>query len=79
MHFERRHRYSLLTLCGALLAIGLATPVHAGAQRGRGAAPPAPGRAGAPFDLTGYWVSVVTEDWRFRMVTPPAATSTECG
>jgi hypothetical protein len=21
-------------------------------------------------DLTGYWVSVVTEDWRFRMVTP---------
>jgi hypothetical protein len=21
--------------------------------------------------LTGYWVSVVTEDWRFRMVTPP--------
>jgi hypothetical protein len=24
----------------------------------------------APEDLTGYWVSVVTEDWRFRMVTP---------
>ena len=23
------------------------------------------------MDLTGYWVSVVTEDWRFRMVTPP--------
>jgi hypothetical protein len=23
-------------------------------------------------DLTGYWVSLVTEDWRFRMVTPPA-------
>ena len=22
------------------------------------------------MDLTGYWVSVVTEDWRFRMVTP---------
>jgi hypothetical protein len=21
--------------------------------------------------LTGYWVSLVTEDWRFRMVTPP--------
>jgi hypothetical protein len=20
------------------------------------------------FDITGYWVSVVTEDWRFRMV-----------
>src|SRR4029078_1714222 len=22
-------------------------------------------------DLTGYWVSVVTEDWRWRMATPP--------
>jgi hypothetical protein len=27
-------------------------------------------RGGALIDLTGYWVSVVTEDWRFRMVTP---------
>jgi hypothetical protein len=25
----------------------------------------------APFDITGYWVSVVTEDWRFRLLTPP--------
>jgi hypothetical protein len=36
--------------------------------------PPAPHRAAkdaAPIDLTGQWVSVVTEDWRFRMVTPP--------
>jgi hypothetical protein len=24
----------------------------------------------APVDLTGYWVSIVTEDWRYRMVTP---------
>jgi hypothetical protein len=28
-------------------------------------------QAAAPIDLTGYWVSVVTEDWRWRMVTPP--------
>jgi hypothetical protein len=28
-------------------------------------------RAAAPHDLTGYWVSFVTEDWRWRMVTPP--------
>src|ERR1043165_227080 len=27
-------------------------------------------RALAPIDLTGNWVSIVTEDWRFRMVTP---------
>ena len=38
---------------------------------GRGQpAPPSP-RAAAPIDLTGYWVSVVNEDWRWRMVTPP--------
>ena len=33
-------------------------------------APPAPGKPGAPVDLTGYWVAYVTEDWRWRMVTP---------
>ncbi|HTW63252.1 MAG TPA: hypothetical protein VME17_01495 [Bryobacteraceae bacterium] len=31
---------------------------------------PRPARTVAPEDLTGYWVSVVTEDWRWRMVTP---------
>jgi hypothetical protein len=53
------------------LAISLMVPVVASAQ-GRGAPPaPRPPKAAAPIDLTGYWVSVVTEDWRFRMVTPP--------
>jgi hypothetical protein len=43
----------------------------AAAQRGgRGGGAPANGRQGAALDLTGYWVSVVTEDWKFRMVTP---------
>jgi hypothetical protein len=36
--------------------------------QGRGGAPSA--QTAAPFDLTGYWVSVVTEDWRYRMMTP---------
>ena len=36
-----------------------------GGGRGRGA-PPTP-KASAPFDMTGYWVSVVGEDWRWRM------------
>lgn len=27
-------------------------------------------KTAAPIDLTGYWVSVVAEDWRWRMVTP---------
>src|ERR671928_1124809 len=34
-------------------------------------APPQVPRAAAPIDLTGYWVSIVNEDWRWRMVTPP--------
>jgi hypothetical protein len=39
----------------------------------RGNPQPQPARApkvAAPFDLTGYWVSIVTQDWRWRMVTP---------
>src|SRR4051812_19263593 len=46
------------------------------AQRGRGAGAGAGGQApspqqAAPVDLTGYWVSVVAEDWRYRMLTAP--------
>jgi hypothetical protein len=39
-----------------------------GARQG---GPPPTARSAAPVDLTGQWVSVVTEDWRWRMVTPP--------
>jgi hypothetical protein len=42
-----------------------------GAPGGRGGAPPPTPQAGAPVDLTGYWVAVISEDWRWRMVTPP--------
>lgn len=41
------------------------------AQGGRGAGPAGTPQASAPIDLTGYWVSIVNEDWRWRMVTPP--------
>jgi hypothetical protein len=41
------------------------------AQAGRGpAGPPPTGKAGAPVDITGYWVSPVFEDYRWRMFTP---------
>jgi len=33
--------------------------------------PPRPAKAMAPIDLTGYWVSIVSEDWRFRMISAP--------
>ena len=38
--------------------------------RGRGPVGKTP-KESAPIDLTGYWVSIVSEDWRFRMLTPP--------
>ena len=57
----------------AALAIGFALqePVALGQP------PPTPpdqrsARERAPIDLTGQWVAVVNEDWRWRMVTPPA-------
>jgi hypothetical protein len=54
-----------------IIAAAIGQP--ASAQRG-GGPPPGPPQspwASAPIDLTGYWVSIVNEDWRWRMVTPP--------
>ena len=48
-----------------------ATLAAAQTPRGREGAPQT-AKAAAPIDLTGYWVSIVTEDWRYRMVTPAA-------
>ena len=54
----------------AIIGILLLGTIQSNAQRGsKPAAPPTP-KAAAPIDLTGYWVSVVSEDWRWRMVTP---------
>src|SRR5688572_10819761 len=49
----------------------LVFPSALDAQRGRGGgAPAASPQKAAPIDLTGYWVSPIIEDWKFRMVTP---------
>jgi hypothetical protein len=63
-------RRSLLILASVLVA-----PILLGrsleAQRGNPTPqPPRAPREAAPIDLTGYWVSLVTQDWRWRMVTP---------
>lgn len=57
-----------------VLAVGAYAVLHA-QEEGRAAGPgraggPPSARASAPFDPTGYWVAVVSEDWRWRMVTP---------
>ena len=44
--------------------------LHSRSLRAAARRPPPNPKAAAPIDLTGYWVSIVTEDWRYRMVTP---------
>lgn len=76
-----RLRWALaLIACGAFIGLS----ALAQAQGGAGARPgPRPGRAAAarpeatksareqaPFDSSGYWVSLITEAWRFRMLVP---------
>jgi hypothetical protein len=52
----------------ALALIGAAAAAQPPA---RAPAPPPTPRQAAPYDLTGQWVAVVTDDWRWRMITPP--------
>ena len=58
-----------LAALSVIVAFVLVTPV-AGQRRGGGPFTPPTPRAAAPVDLTGYWVSIVNEDWRYRMSTP---------
>ena len=56
---------ALALIAGALVA------GRAEAQPAPTRPPPASPRQAAPIDLTGQWVAIVNEDWRWRMVTPP--------
>lgn len=53
----------------ALLLVSTANFAQQPAAAGK-PAPPTP-QQDSVIDLTGYWVSIVNEDWRWRMVTPP--------
>jgi hypothetical protein len=67
MTIFRRKKYCakfLAVACGLCLL-----PCGVSAQGRAGAAARTP-KAMAPEDFTGQWVSLVTEDWRFRMITP---------
>ena len=72
-------RYTALSVA-AMCTVAFLGSADTSAQRAggpggaRAGGPPAPrtGRTLAPIDLTGTWVSVITEDWRWRMATPPA-------
>jgi hypothetical protein len=68
-------RHVIRCIGGAALTLALAATATAtlSAQgQDEGAREPQTPRQAAPIDLEGYWVSIVNEDWRWRMVTPPA-------
>jgi hypothetical protein len=72
--FQGRTRNSPFRIRGAslafLLLVFLVPGLVYGQRGGRGGGAAQNPKQGAALDLTGYWVSVVTEDWKFRMVTP---------
>jgi hypothetical protein len=62
-------RRPVVAIVRLIVVAACVVPVVVHAQRpGNPSSPSA--RADAPIDLTGYWVSYVTENWRYRMVTP---------
>jgi hypothetical protein len=62
-----RFRVLLVAALGIVLSVTLGALVAA-QQAPQAAATP---RSVAPTDFSGYWAAVITEDWRFRMLTPP--------
>jgi hypothetical protein len=60
-----------LAITLGLITIYAAHGQGRGGGRGGAPEPPRTAKAAALYDVTGYWVSVVSEDWRFRMMTPP--------
>ena len=58
------------------LVLLVASSVHAQAPARARPEPPKSARESAALDLTGQWVSIVNEDWRWRMVTPPKGDTT---
>ncbi len=66
-HLKEGRMKSPYRLAAAMFSILI--PLSIAAQD-RGTVPRSP-KDSAPFDLAGYWVSIVSEDWRFRMFTPP--------
>ncbi len=60
-----RARAVLALALGVVIGVAAAHAQQQQPQQQRAA------REAAPIDITGYWVSYVTENWRYRMVTPP--------
>lgn len=72
-HFIARLRRLLPVSFAAVSIAFVAGNIYAQGRGGRGGAADVPptAKAAAPFDLTGYWVALITEDWRYRALTAP--------
>ena len=66
----RRRHVRAFSIGAAGLVIALLAMHGEGRGQGRGNQPPPSVRASAPFDPTGYWSSLITQNWRLRMVPP---------
>jgi hypothetical protein len=66
-----KHRVARLGVVVGVVAAAAVVSAQRGGGPGGGAPQPQSPQQSAPIDLTGYWVSIVNEDWRWRMVTPP--------
>jgi hypothetical protein len=61
---------ALLSAGVLLLSLAAANAQNPSAPAATSTGATASAKASAAVDLTGYWVAFVTEDWRFRMITP---------
>ena len=62
-------RILVIVFVVALVSAAFARAQGRGGRGGAQAGPPQTARQQAPIDLTGYWVSLIVDEWRFR-VTP---------
>ena len=67
----QRKRTAPLVVSAVALSLAIGALGRSGVAQAQAPAPAGGAQAAAVIDMTGTWVSVVTEDWRWRMVTPP--------
>jgi hypothetical protein len=64
-------RLSFVCALGLAASTAFVAASDAQARRGAPAATtPSTAKAAAPIDITGHWVSLITDDWVYRMITP---------
>jgi hypothetical protein len=66
----RRSCTRAFSISAAGLVIALLAMHGEGEGQGRANQPPPSPKAAAPFDPTGYWSSLITQNWRLRVVPP---------